>query len=460
MNTTPIHYIDSTEFHTPGADAVFMVAPPPRPPREVPLPGQRGFALLCLEPLLSRLEEPIYFRKMNYLRFKAESTRQTDPESPEIAPLLNESIKIRNLIVEANLRLIALACRLMHRDLTDKRISDSAVTLIRAVGFFDVSNGNRFSTYAMSCLRRPEYVTKEEFLFRARCQSAYESSGETTDLFSVLEDTKQDPPDRNLERIDAKKRIRLLLDHLENRDRAILELRYGLNGDEPQTFSQIGDVFGFTGKNAQHQLGRVLEKSANILQLVESKHAASRLVVAEKPVPPVSPVVIPDAIDVNDTEWTPTPNEHMAMTDKGICCPVGCDTSLLRLIRSSQVEGGVTRRLVCDHCDLRFTTFEKLFPGHTDAEVQEAADRIDSSSSVATIGVACPTPGCGCRNGSVRKTKPNLGYTKRRRICDRCGLRVTTIEKIAGGYTKESLQTARNKVAESAEMPSAEYFHV
>ena len=108
-------------------------------------------------PLLTREQEAYLFRKMNYLKYKAGKLRQTlDVNRPKnclmsrIEELYDESVAINNQIVRANLRLVVSIAKRYVGPAEDffELVSDGNLSLIRAVQKFDVSLGNRFSTYA------------------------------------------------------------------------------------------------------------------------------------------------------------------------------------------------------------------------------------------------------------------------------------------------------------------------
>ena len=108
-------------------------------------------------PLLTREQEAHLFRKMNYLKLEANKLRETlDVDRPKrrlmdrIENLYEESVAIKNQIISANLRLVVSIAKRYIGPAEDffELVSDGNLSLIRAVEKFDVSRGNRFSTYA------------------------------------------------------------------------------------------------------------------------------------------------------------------------------------------------------------------------------------------------------------------------------------------------------------------------
>ena len=99
------------------------------------------------------------FRKMNFLKYKATRLREElDPQRPktalmdQIEKLYDESVSVKNEIISANLRLVVSIAK-RHVGPGEnffELVSDSNISLIRAVEKFDFARGNKFSTYA-SC---------------------------------------------------------------------------------------------------------------------------------------------------------------------------------------------------------------------------------------------------------------------------------------------------------------------
>src|SRR6266853_2533299 len=114
----------------------------------------------------------------------------------EIEKLYDEAVKIKNEIVQANLRLVVSIAKRHVSGSEDffGLVSDGNMSLIRAVEKFDYSRGNKFSTYASWAImknyartipeekrRRERYVTGHEEMFEAAADTRadeheYESS--------------------------------------------------------------------------------------------------------------------------------------------------------------------------------------------------------------------------------------------------------------------------------------------
>ena len=146
----------------------------------------------------------------------------------------------RDELIEHNLRLVMHIVKKYSTPASeDDLVSVGTIGLIKAVDSFDPSVGSRFATYAGKCLTN-------EILMYFRSQRRYSnevSLSETIDIdkdgnpltwgdIIATEDTIADDLDL---KIRSAKAIDIINSALTPRERKIITLRYGLNGDAPIT---------------------------------------------------------------------------------------------------------------------------------------------------------------------------------------------------------------------------------
>ena len=230
-----------------------------------PEPGIAFVSGLVQTPLLTPDEERYWFTWMNFLKFRAERNRRRldlkrlNPALIEqIQSDLNEAIQARNHIVQANLRLVvALARKLTTSiDSMSDLISEGMSPLIRSVELFDISLGNRFSTYATWAVRNQMI----RWLKRTRSQSEVQAG----DMAYALESL----PDRRplVQASEETQQIRLaavhqLLDLLSERERQIITARFALEGQpHGQSLAEIAEQMGLSKERVRQIALTSLEK--------------------------------------------------------------------------------------------------------------------------------------------------------------------------------------------------------
>lgn len=218
--------------------------------------------------LLTREQEAHLFRKMNYLKTKAQELRdRIDPARPRAADLdkaerlTAEALAVKNQIIKANLRLVVSIAKKhvgSHADFFEL-ISDGNMALIRAVEKFDFSRGNKFSTYASwAIMNRFARAIPEENHRRDRFVTGHEA------LFEGAADTRADEFEAEIAVKRVRETVNGMLEKLEPRERRVLESRFGLGGAAELTLEQLGRELGITKERVRQIESRAQDKLRKI----------------------------------------------------------------------------------------------------------------------------------------------------------------------------------------------------
>ena len=229
-------------------------------------------------------------------------------------PTISE--KARTELIRSNLRLvvkIAHDYKGLGLPLLDL-ISEGNIGLMKAVEKFDPSKGAKLSSYAAwwikQAMRRAlgnqartiripvQSATKLNKIMAAKAKLADELGREPTDkeiadavgltertvtglrlgktttisihdpiqhgdegeYRDIIPDEKTASPDVIVQDEETINRMVELVDKLDERERVILELRFGLNGDRPQTLEEVSQTIGRTRERVRQLQNQALEK--------------------------------------------------------------------------------------------------------------------------------------------------------------------------------------------------------
>ena len=227
------------------------------------LPGH--LARLCEARVLTPEQEQDLFRRMNYLKYRANMLRsRLNPHAPDeemmvkVERFLAAAQAIRDEIIRANMRLAISVVKkfVTPQNSFDDLLSDGIYSLMQAVDKFDFDRGFRFSTYAYRAIARNAY--------RAIIKKQRESSRFGTE---VDESNLDDSSAVSESSMDVRTWTRLrgllsqIMDRLDRRERLIVRCRYALGGHRKvKTFQTIADRLGVSKERVRQLEQRAMSK--------------------------------------------------------------------------------------------------------------------------------------------------------------------------------------------------------
>lgn len=165
------------------------------------------------------------------------------------APLTEEA---KSLLIEHNLRLVVyVAKRFENTGATlEELISIGTVGLVKAVSSFDVEKNIKIATYASRCI-------ENEILMFIRKSASYKKEISIDEPLSVDWDGNElllsdvlgselDSVSREMEEEEERRILRAAVEHLNARERVIVEMRFGLCGRVAMTQKEVADALGIS----------------------------------------------------------------------------------------------------------------------------------------------------------------------------------------------------------------------
>ncbi|MBQ8341416.1 MAG: RNA polymerase sporulation sigma factor SigK [Clostridia bacterium] len=158
----------------------------------------------------------------------------------------------REKLILHNLRLVSHIVRKYYGSAKDQEdlVSIGSIGLVKAVDSFNPANGARFATYAAKCIQN-------EILMHFRSQKKLSSEISINETIDVDRDgnlltymdviAAEDNMEEDLDRSVKSALVRRLVNNvLDERERQIVTLRYGLGGQAPRTQREVAQLLGIS----------------------------------------------------------------------------------------------------------------------------------------------------------------------------------------------------------------------
>ena len=175
-----------------------------------------------------------------------------DEEALMIEKLGSGEKDVRDQLVEHNLRLVVYIARRFENtgvDLDDL-VSVGTIGLIKAVNSFNADKNIKLATYASRCIEN-EILMHLRRTVKLKCEVSFDEplntdwDGNELMLSDVM-GTDGDVVYKKIENGVETELLGVALTKLNDREREIMELRYGLKGKDEKTQREVADMLGIS----------------------------------------------------------------------------------------------------------------------------------------------------------------------------------------------------------------------
>ena len=197
-----------------------------------------------------------------------------DEERIYLEKMKNGDISARNILIERNLRLVAhIAKKYSSTNIDqDDLISIGSIGLIKGINSFDMNKNFKLATYIAKCIENEILMYLRNNKKRVTDVYLNEPIGKDKDDNEVTLQEVLENNDRNVEdEVDLKLKIKQLYEKmkkvLKDREKIIIELRFGLNGEKPKTQKEIAKMMNISRSYVSRIESKAISKLSTEIDL-------------------------------------------------------------------------------------------------------------------------------------------------------------------------------------------------
>jgi len=180
----------------------------------------------------------------------------------------------RHKLIEHNLRLVAHIAKKYASNLQDNEeyISIGTIGLIKGIDSFSEDKGFKLSTYCSRCV-------ENEILMHLRSNKKMsgdvsmnsvigtDKDGNDMELIDIIEQEGTDPIDNIYNKVVTKEMLKYINEHLTDRERKVIHMRYGLGREDEKTQQEVADILKISRSYVSRIETKIQKKLAKFIQV-------------------------------------------------------------------------------------------------------------------------------------------------------------------------------------------------
>lgn len=197
----------------------------------------------------------------------------SEEETEILEKLANGDESVRQTLVERNLRLVVYIAKKFENTGVglEDLISIGTIGLMKAINTFNTDKNIKLATYASRCIdneilmflrknkRRTKEVSFEDSI-------NFDSEGNELKIEDVF-GTEEDIVHKSIECQEDKTTLEEEIKNLDDRDREIIEFRYGLGGHKELTQKELADKLSISQSYISRIEKKVIKKLKNLMKI-------------------------------------------------------------------------------------------------------------------------------------------------------------------------------------------------
>ena len=175
-----------------------------------------------------------------------------EEEKKELEKLANGDESVRQTLVERNLRLVVYIAKKFENTGIgiEDLISIGTIGLMKAINTYNTTKNIKLATYASRCIENEILMflrRSNKLKIEISIDEPLNQDGDGNELLlSDILGTEPDIASKNLEDEVDRKLLRASIEKLNNRERNIMELRFGFITGKERTQKEVADMLGIS----------------------------------------------------------------------------------------------------------------------------------------------------------------------------------------------------------------------